>query len=47
MIFLGLRQWQELIGSPMCAPSSDKTSFCGRFERVEIKNSKILGEKLF
>jgi hypothetical protein len=34
MILLGFTSMGEgkLIGSPMCAPSSDKTTFCGRFE---------------
>jgi hypothetical protein len=32
--------WRELTGSPMCAPSSDKTSFCGRFESVSFKRMK-------
>jgi hypothetical protein len=37
---LDSQQWWELIGSPMCAPSSDKTSFCGRFESVFMDRIK-------
>jgi hypothetical protein len=32
IFFLGFTSMAELIGSPRCAPPSDKTSFYGRFE---------------
>jgi hypothetical protein len=44
-IFLDSRQWWELIGSPLRAPSSDKTSFYGRFESVSLESSLSSGRK--